>query len=300
MVSNGSKAEMNGNGHVNGNDLMNGQRKALGGCHWLPWESKFIQTTMPDPTRVFAFLVCTIMFFRYLEQVQWDFSKMIFGFLLNPFVVSFSVIASCTFYWGLKKASHGQSLLHTWQSMPVFDRWIVEWYWWNAWLFHGVMDGAAGTLQAVPLVLAQYRVLDRRFENFHSVPWAVGLVEILIMQPVCLCAMYAILTKSPYRFPLEILASTLHAFGAVMFVFAEVYEGQFNVPALDPVGVPGNRFGNVKPFSVYQFIYYWFGFWFCNCIWLWVPFLRIQRALAECARAFQMAEQNSHASKKAL
>jgi hypothetical protein len=38
------------------------------------------------------------------------------------------------------------------------------------------------------------------------------------------------------------------------------------VPALDPVGVPGNKWANVK-FDFYHFTYYWFGFWFCNLIW---------------------------------
>jgi hypothetical protein len=53
----------------------------------------------------------------------------------------------------------------------------------------------------------------------------------------------------------------------ILFIAAEVMEGQLNVPALDPVGVPGNRWANVKFFDLYHFTYYWFGFWFCNLIW---------------------------------
>ena len=263
----------------------------LGSCNWIPWDSEFIQKKMPDPTRMFSFLVCTIMFFRFLEGSQWDYLALITGFFINPFVLVFLATATATFYIGLKDSGKNakMSLAGAWQSLPTFDRWTAEWYWWNAWLYHGVMDGASGTLQAVPVIVSQYQILDKRFSTHHSVPWIVGLIEILIMQPICLWTMYAVLTKSPYRFPLEIIATTLHMFGALVFVFAEVYEGQLNVPALDPIGIEGDRFGNVKLTSVYQFVYYWFGFWFCNFVWIWVPLYRLQRAIQECVRSFEMA-----------
>jgi hypothetical protein len=65
---------------------------------------------------------------------------------------------------------------------------------------------------------------------------------------------------------LELIVSSFQFMGMVLFIAAEVMEGQLNVPALDPVGVPGNRWANVK-FDLYHFTYYWFGFWFCNLIW---------------------------------
>ncbi|KAL7557294.1 hypothetical protein ACA910_016255 [Epithemia clementina (nom. ined.)] len=274
----------------------------LGSCNWIPWDSEFIQKKLPDPTRLFSFLVCGVMFFRFLEASDCDFEALFTGFVINPYVLIFLAIATLTLYLGLVTAaketasttttkSPSPSLWEAWQSLPVFDRWAAEWYWWNAWLYHGVMDGASGTLQAVPVVVSQYQVLDRRFSTHHSVPWIVGLVEIIFHQSVCLWTLYAVVTKSPYRFPLEIITAILHMFGAVVFVFAEVYEGQFNVPALDPVGIPGNRFGNIKWTSSYQFVYYWFGFWFCNFVWIWVPLYRLQRAVQECVRSFEISQQ---------
>ena len=233
------------------------------------------------------------MFFRFLQSHEWDIQQLVTGFFLNPYVIVFFAASVVTAYIGLKNLSNktgdgNSSLLSAWKSLPIYDQWAAEWYWWNAWLYHGIMDGASGTLQAIPVVVSQYKVLDHRFATHHSVPWVVGLVEILFHQPVCLLTLYAVLVKSPYRFPLEIITAILHMFGAFVFVFAEVYEGQFNVPALDPVGIPGNRFGNVKWLSHYQFVYYWFGFWFCNFVWIWVPLYRLQRAVQECARSLEM------------
>ena len=272
---------------------------ALGSCWWISWDSDFIRHKMYDPTRLFSFLVFFVMFFRFLQGTDWDFAALMQGFFLNRYVVSFFLTACGVLYMGLTKLADTtpgtkKSLYQTFRSLPIYDQWAAEWYWWNAWLYHGVMDGAAGTLQAVPVVLSQYRVLDQRFSNHHSVPWTVGLIEILIMQPLSLLTLYTILTKSPYRFPLECIVTTLHMMGAILFVFAEVYEGQLNVPALDPIGVPGNRWANIKPFSEYQFVYYWFGFWFCNFLWIWVPLYRLERAVQECARAFA----NTASSKK--
>eukprot|EP00527_Entomoneis_sp_CCMP2396_P001991 CAMPEP_0198137820 /NCGR_PEP_ID=MMETSP1443-20131203/1283_1 /TAXON_ID=186043 /ORGANISM="Entomoneis sp., Strain CCMP2396" /LENGTH=300 /DNA_ID=CAMNT_0043799379 /DNA_START=100 /DNA_END=1002 /DNA_ORIENTATION=- len=276
---------------------------ALGSCHWIDWESDFILSRMYDPTRLFSFLVCFIMFLRFLQGHEWNLEALVMGFFLNPYVILFFVTACGVTYNGLVRlnerpktdqsssSSSLSNIYYKFRSLPIYDQWAAEWYWWNAWLYHGVMDGAAGTLQAVPVVVSQYHILDKRFCNHHSVPWTIGLIEILIMQPLSLWTMYAILTKSSYRFPLECVITTLHMMGAVLFVFAEVYEGQLNVPALDPVGAPGNRWANIQLFNEYQLIYYWFGFWFCNFIWIWVPLYRLQRAVLECARAFQQQQQ---------
>lgn len=275
----------------------------LGSCHWISWDSSFVQTKIPDPTRMFSFLVCFIMFFRFLQGVQWNVLALVEGFFLNTYVLVFLGAAVGTAYMGLihsqgngnnaienkKRQGVRSPLFSTWNSMPVYDRWAAEWYWWNAWLYHGVMDGAAGSLQGVPVVVSQYHILDRRFITHHCVPWTVGLIELIIMQPLCLCLVYAILTKSPFRFPLECIVTTLHMFGALVFVWAEIYEGQLNIPANDPVGVEGNRFGNVKLFDHDHLVYYWFGFWFCNHIWIWVPLYRLERAVLECVRALRIA-----------
>lgn len=179
------------------------------------------------------------------------------------------------------------------------DSWTAEWYWWNAWLYHGVMDGASGTFRLIPVVVQQYDTLDRRFPTGHVVPWVVGLIELFIMQPACLLTLYAILTQSSYRYPLEILTSTFHIAGMLVFVISEVYEGQLNVPALDPVGVPGNAWANVKFLDFYHFTYYWFGFWFCNLVWGYVPAYRIWRSLQEIAKGMTQEPSSAAVNAKA-
>jgi EXPERA (EXPanded EBP superfamily) len=141
-------------------------------------------------------------------------------------------------------------------------------------------------LRLIPVVVHQYDMLDARFRSGHTVPWMIGMVELLVMYPLCLLTVYAILTRSPYRFPLELLTSAVHFLGMVLFVGAELYEEQVHVPALDPVGAPGRSFANVKVFDLYHLTYYWFGFWFCNLLWGVVPYFRIHRAVCECHRAF--------------
>jgi hypothetical protein len=167
----------------------------------------------------------------------------------------------------------------------------AEWYWWNAWLYHTVMDGLSGSFHRVPVVVQQYLVLDKRFGTHHVVPWIIGAAEIAIMAPLCFCTIRAILDgdRSGARWPLELVTSAFQLFGMIVFVGAEVYEGQLNVPALDPVGtVAGGRWANVKLFDLYHLTYYWFGFWFCNLVWGWVPLYRMGRALQECSKAAVM------------
>jgi hypothetical protein len=251
--------------------------KFMGVCHWIDWKSAAV-SALPDPTRVFSFLVMAIMLGRYAESHDWDASLLLTGFFLNPYVVVFLSIAVAVL-----RVSNSNSNAKL-PPLPVYDRWAVEWYWWNAWFYHAVMDGASGSFQLVPVVVQQYQVLDKRFTTHHSVPWTVGAIELFIMQPLCLACVYCILQRHPYRFPLELITSTFQVMGMILFIVAEVFEGQLNVPALDPVGIPGNRWANVK-LDLYHFTYYWFGFWFCNLIWGVVPYYRIVRAVQECAHA---------------
>jgi hypothetical protein len=245
--------------------------KPKGQCHWIDWNSVFIQKVLPDPTRIFSFLVIGIIILRYLESHEWDVSLILSGFILNPYVVISFAIACATLYVSRPTAET--------KPLPIYDRWAVEWYWWNAWFYHMVMDGASGTFQLVPVVVHQYQMLDKRFSNHHPVPWTVGAIELFIMGPLCLAVVYCILKRHPARFPLELIVSSFQVMGMILFIAAEVMEGQLNVPALDPVGVPGNRWANVKFFDFYHFTYYWFGFWFCNLIWyvmiMWKKYYRL-------------------------
>lgn len=238
-------------------------------------------STLPDPTRVFSLLVLAIMTLRYLDANDWKLSSIVEGFYLHPVVLTALGLSLVVVYKGY--------------TGPVSntDRMAAEWYWWNAWLYHTVMDGASGTFHLVPMVVHQYFVLDKRFITHHVGPWLIGFIELFVMQPMCWFTLWTILKRSPWRWPMEMLTSAFQLFGMLVFVGAELYEGQLNVPAEDPVGIDGNRWANVR-FNLYHLTYYWFGFWFCNLVWGVVPIYRIYRAAEECRAAL---EWQSHTKK---
>jgi hypothetical protein len=227
----------------------------------------------PDPTRCFSFLVIAIIVVNYLIAVDWDFTLVFWGFFANSYVVFFFTLACLTVYLAQRNQT---------QPLPVYDRWAAEWYWWNAWFYHMTLDGASGSFRLVPVVVNQYDMLDLRFINRHPIPWGVGVVELFLMGPLCLACVYAIHTRHVARYPLEFVTCAVQYMGLIIFMVSEVVlDGQVNVPALDPVGVPGNAWANLK-FDLYHFTYYWFGFWFCNLVWAFVPLVRVKRAWDEC------------------
>jgi hypothetical protein len=250
----------------------------IGGCHWFPWS---VAHKIPDPTRTFSLLVIVIMILRFLMANDWNYKLAATGFFLNPYVLmSFFLSVAVAF---MARPS---------TPLPVHDRWTAEWYFWNAFLFHWVMDGASGTFRLVPVVVQQYDIMDLRFPTHHVVPWMIGAMEIIIMGPLCLITMYMVLQRHPLRFALELITSSVQFTGMIMFVGAEVYEGQRNVPALDPVG-SDNAGGITLKFNLYHLTYYWFGFWFCNLVWGVIPYYRIMRAVEECRLAFNQSSGGS-------
>ena len=245
------------------------------GCTWIPWSSKAMQK-VPDPTRVFSLLVIGIMIFRYVQAQDWDASVVFSGFVGHPLVVVFFATAMVTVYFGYDAKIYS--------ALPLYDRWAAEWYWWNAWLYHATMDGSSGSLQLVPLVVHQYQVLDYRFVNHDVMPWTIGVIELTMHYPLALLTLYFILQKHPLQFPFEIITSCFHLFGAIAFIVGELFQGQVHIPAQDPVGENGYKL------NLYHFTYYWFGFWFCNTIWIIVPYYRMKRACIEIHRAFVAAD----------
>lgn len=244
--------------------------------------SSIFDSLLFDPTRFFSILVITIMIIRHAERHDWDFTiSFSTGFCLNPYVILFITMSFTCIYYGYTTRSSNNIILNR------NDRWTAEWYWWNSWLFHMTMDGASGSLRLVPVVVEQYDILDLRFPERHVVPWIIGIIELFIMGPLCmiLCGIIINNNTHSYRYSLELITSTLHITGMIVFVVSEVYEGQLKIPALDPVGIPGNMWGNVK-FDFYHCIHYWFGFWFCNLIWGVVPLIRIRSSMIQCHNAF--------------
>lgn len=239
-------------------------------------DTRTIYERFPDPTRMFSVFVLGFLWLRYLLAVK-DPMQLFWGFFASPYVIAFFSSACLVVYAGYDSK----------RKLAAYDRWTAEWYFWNAWLYHMTMDGASGTFRLIPVVVHQYDLLDRRFAQGHAIVWAVGFFELFVMAPCCLATCYAILQNRPSRYPLEIITSSFHFMGMILFVVTEVVlDEQVNVPAHDPVGVPGNAWANVRFFNWYHLTYYWFGFWFCNLIWGVVPLLRIHRAWHETVTAF--------------
>jgi EXPERA (EXPanded EBP superfamily) len=272
--------------------------QALGGCHWIPWNAPWV-AALPDPTRAFSLLCLTIITGVFLYMNNGDIVAVILGLYLNPYVLVFFATAGATWYHAVKvrDSQVATATVATATVVPVYDAWTAEWYWWNSWLFHAVMDGSAGALRLVPVVVQQYDIMDSRFPTRHAVPWMIGLIELTCMYPLCLATYYATVTKSPHRFALELVTSSMQFMGMVIFIVTEVYEGQVNIPALDPVGNKNDGTLQLR-YNLYHLVYYWFGFWFCNLIWGVVPFYRIQRAMQECHRAFAQQSSASMSLKK--
>lgn len=251
-----------------------------------------------DPTRCFSFLVLSIIHVRYWLAHEWDGMALLQGFWCNFYVLSALAIGCITVALSCYDNSrnktnpnpHNRNAGSLLPVLPWYDRWAVEWYWWNGWFYHLVLDGATGTFRLVPVAVHQYDQLDRRFVARHPIPWGVGLVEVVLMAPLCFACVYCILTnRSHLRYPLELIVGTLQYMGLVLFMASEVIlDQQVNVPALDPVGIPGNRWANVKLWDFYHFTYYWFGFWFCNLVWAVIPLIRMKRAWMEITQALRV------------
>jgi hypothetical protein len=110
------------------------------------------------------------------------------------------------------------------------------------------------------------------------------------MAPLCFFTYRAIKQGLPSRYPLEMLVSLMHAFGMAIFCAVEIYEGNKNVPAVDPIGTSEGRFANLK-FTENHITYWWFGFLFSESIWGVVPFLLGLRAFNAIVAAVKQQSQ---------
>eukprot|EP01127_Copromyxa_protea_P003579 TRINITY_DN1337_c0_g1_i1.p1 TRINITY_DN1337_c0_g1~~TRINITY_DN1337_c0_g1_i1.p1 ORF type:complete len:114 (-),score=14.02 TRINITY_DN1337_c0_g1_i1:37-378(-) len=112
------------------------------------------------------------------------------------------------------------------------------------------------------------------------------------MAPLCFFAYRAIRQGLPSRYPLELIVSLMHAFGMLMFCAVEIYEGNTNVPAVDPIGNAEGRFANLG-FSENHITYWWFGFAFSETIWAVIPFLLSVRAFNKIVASFKLDSQKA-------
>jgi len=229
------------------------------------WDSDLAKA-LPDPTAAFSVSVLLLMFYMGGSAPNND----PLSFITNPFVL-----------WGLFLGAAAYQLSKNDSvTLTVADSWAANWYLFNAFFFHLILDGFGAAFDRIPLVATQYEKLDKRYLSGGnvSVPYTVALIEVFFMAPLCFLAYYFIKTGNPHRYVVEIVVSTAQFIGLIVFCGVEIFDGNLNVPAHKPVGTKEGRWANINDFSFDYIVYYWFGFWLANAIWAVVPFIRVANA----------------------
>jgi EXPERA (EXPanded EBP superfamily) len=163
------------------------------------------------------------------------------------------------------------------------ERRTALWYLINGAFIHITMDGMTGGHHFLSLLNSHYTRMDIRFKEDESVSWMITQIELFVMAPLCVAA-YRYVVRHPNsgaRWALELLTSTFHLWGAVIFWGSEVLNGFVNLPDYD----------RDFKFEFDHCLYFWFGF-FANLVWVVIP-------LALIIRAFRrIAQLTSHGKKK--
>jgi len=236
---------------------------------------------MVDPTTAFVLLVFTIMVGNAVKDNNY---KSLTDFALSPNVV-FTVVVTFLVYHIGNDSEYGKTC-----NLTTKENFLSRWYLWNGAVFHMLMDGFGGSFNAVPLVVDQYAKLDRRFNPAHShnsVVWTVGLIELVVMTPLCFYCYIAIKKGWASRWPMEIIVGVCHIFGMLVFCITEIKDGQRNIPAVTPIGGHNGWFEHAK-WDNEHLTFYWFGFVICNLVWFVVPYLRISAAVEHILCAIKM------------
>jgi len=213
-----------------------------------------------DPTVVFSAIVIAVPLFKVPTMADRV------NYITDPTLLTVAALG-LLFYAFVTSTTKGQSQLSTSQK-----RW-ANWYLLNAFVFHCLCDCLVGCFHKLPAMDAQYKALDKRFLIDDPVPYIVGLVECSVMAPLCLIAYYGYRTNAWYRPIAEIAVGICHSFGAVVFVACEAAVGFQHVPA------------DLKlEFTMDHCLYFWFGFVFCNLLWVVLPIAAIFRSVQELKR----------------
>lgn len=165
------------------------------------------------------------------------------------------------------------------RRLSAGDQRAAMWYLVNAIVFHTLGDCLVGTFHLYPPLDAQYKKLDGRFANDGAVPAVIGLFEMTVMAPICVLIYRAYALGLPYRSELELVIGGIHAFGAYVFVADEVWNGQKNLHADWDLS-----------FDEPELLYYWFGTWICNGVWIVVPVYMMRRAYLRIRRQKRKAK----------
>ncbi|CAB4029551.1 3-Beta-hydroxysteroid-delta(8), delta(7)-isomerase, partial [Paramuricea clavata] len=125
-------------------------------------------------------------------------------------------------------------LCFIWSGLPRGpEKYIAIWTLFNACFIHIWMEGIVGVLGRGPRwMVIEYSKLDARYAEKDPTVMTIVCAEVFIMGPLCILWYNAIMKRLWYKPFLAIVTSTIQLFGAVIYVFTEVFLGFKNLPKL--------------------------------------------------------------------
>jgi len=161
---------------------------------------------------------------------------------------------------------------------------VANWFLMNGVHFNLFLDVVSGQWQLSGEMSRQYLVVEPRYQlgALHDAGASVfmtSMLEVFFQSPLCILTYYAFHKGLPFRRATEIIVCILHSTGVWYFYVPEVL-GSFR----HLNGWP-TSFDEALSFN--RLVFFWFGFWFCGLLWLYVPFQIGRTAFLEICDACQ-------------
>jgi cholestenol delta-isomerase len=97
--------------------------------------------------------------------------------------------------------------------------------------------------------------------------------------PLCFLTVAAYLTRSPYRFALQLIVSLCQLYGDSLYLLTEVKDGFIHS-------------------EMYHPLHFWFYFWFLNSFWIIVPLIMIGHAVTKIVQSQSSVDSRRAGEKK--
>ena len=148
------------------------------------------------------------------------------------------------------------------------ERRRAGWYLWNGCICHVMLDGMVGQGYGLPIMQANYKILDKRFteaghEGERALVSVVTFLELTVHSSLCLAAYVGIARRSAWRDIAATLALTFQLFGAIVFIVPDLMTGCPNM-------IESARGTCVAGLTPYELFFYWFGVG-ANLVWILIP-----------------------------
>mmetsp|Transcript_17733 Transcript_17733/g.28693 ORF Transcript_17733/g.28693 Transcript_17733/m.28693 type:complete len:241 (+) Transcript_17733:353-1075(+) len=160
---------------------------------------------------------------------------------------------------------------------------VANWFLFNGVYFNLFLDVVSGQFQMMDEMTRQYNKVEPRYALgvYHDAGAPVfmtSMCELFFQSPLCLVTYYAYCRGKPYRRISEFTVCVLHAAGVWWFYIPEIIGGFQHLG-----GWPKSM---EEAISFHRLLFFWFGFWFCGSLWLYVPFQIGRTAWVEISSAF--------------